>query len=326
MKAKQFKLFQCCVAVKGIKNGIIIDFQRNAIHNVSNQLIDLLAEYSKKSIYELFEDFKASKKLLKKHIRYFIENELVIISDEIDRYPFLSTVFLKPAIIDTLCMELESFDVDLKTFLLRDVNELGINYMKLILKKDEINNLNKILSVLETSKIKGIVLYLEFNIKIAEELETLVINNPRISQVVFCNSIQGLTLSNCDGKFYFENLSLEELFDNKTIESVNDFVLNQNIYNEALQYNLMFNKSLFIDSLGHVKKYRGDLEIYGNIKIEKINNILENKDFYAFWNISKDQTEVCKDCEFRYICPDGRIPYKMNSENLYYKHKTACNY
>lgn len=42
------------------------------------------------------------------------------------------------------------------------------------------------------------------------------------------------------------------------------------------------------------------------------------------WNITKDQIEVCKNCEFRYICPDNRIPLKRK-ENDYY-HQTDCNY
>ena len=39
------------------------------------------------------------------------------------------------------------------------------------------------------------------------------------------------------------------------------------------------------------------------------------------WDITKDKIEICKDCEFRYVCPDHRIPFKEKEENQYYKYK-----
>jgi radical SAM protein with 4Fe4S-binding SPASM domain len=93
-----------------------------------------------------------------------------------------------------------------------------------------------------------------------------------------------------------------------------------------LQRNLMFNKSVYIDGLGNVKRHREDEEMYGNIVSADLVEIIENKSFNFFWEVTKDQIEVCKDCEFRYICPDGRIPFKTNSKDEYYKYKTTCKY
>lgn len=51
-----------------------------------------------------------------------------------------------------------------------------------------------------------------------------------------------------------------------------------------------------------------------------------NQKIKEFWGINKDKIKVCKDCEFRYICPDGTIPYKENESELFYSTKTVCNY
>jgi hypothetical protein len=40
--------------------------------------------------------------------------------------------------------------------------------------------------------------------------------------------------------------------------------------------------------------------------------------------VRKDDIEVCKDCEFRYICTDCRI-FKNDSNDIYSKPK-KCNY
>lgn len=51
---------------------------------------------------------------------------------------------------------------------------------------------------------------------------------------------------------------------------------------------------------------------------------LEHPDFKKYWYIHKDQIEVCKDCEFRYICTDCRA-YLEDPDNLYSK-PLKCGY
>jgi len=41
-------------------------------------------------------------------------------------------------------------------------------------------------------------------------------------------------------------------------------------------------------------------------------------DFKKYWQIRKDQIEVCKDCEFRHICTDCRA-YTETPDNVYAK-------
>ncbi|WP_291151226.1 grasp-with-spasm system SPASM domain peptide maturase [Flavobacterium sp. UBA7680] len=326
MESYQFKLFQCCIPVKGIKNGIIVDFQRKIIHKVPNQIIDIIEEYSQKNIYDLFADYNASKKILKSYIRYFLDNELIILSNEISAYPAISNDFFNPVILDNICIEIEKESIYLDNFLRLEVNKLGLNSIKIILINNDIESLIKVLDILEDSKIKAIALYLEYNEEILLQLELIIKDNPRILDVVFYNFNDQIENYNSSEKLSFEKSPIEEVLYGKTIENLNSFVLDIDLYNEALKYNLMFNKTLFIDSLGNIKKYKEDLNIYGNIQKDEINEIMLEQDFNLFWRVSKDQIDVCKDCEFRYICPDNRIPYKVDSEELSYKFKTTCNY
>ncbi|MCG8412356.1 MAG: hypothetical protein MI739_13845, partial [Bacteroidales bacterium] len=52
-------------------------------------------------------------------------------------------------------------------------------------------------------------------------------------------------------------------------------------------------------------------------------DVVNSKEFQFYWNISKDQIEVCKDCEFRYICSDCRA-YTKNSN--VYSQPAKCTY
>jgi SPASM domain peptide maturase of grasp-with-spasm system len=326
MRNLQFKLFQCCIPVKGIKNGIIIDFQRKIIHKVPNPVIDILEEYLKKNIYELFKDYNSSSEILKLYIRYFLENELIILSNEIDSYPAINDEFFQPVILDSMFLEIDTVTFHLENFLRLELNKLGLNYLKIILRNNDISNVHKILSALEVSKIKAIVLYLEYSEDILLQLESTVINDPRVLNVVFFNFNHQIDKLVFSEKFIFEELPIEEILYENKIRDLNSFVLDIDLYHEALNFNLMFNKSVFIDLFGNIKRHKEDINNYGNIQKNEIDKIVNKEDFKLFWKISKDQIEICKDCEFRYICPDNRIPYKSNLKALNYDLKSTCNY
>lgn len=63
---------------------------------------------------------------------------------------------------------------------------------------------------------------------------------------------------------------------------------------------------------------------FGNIKDTTLQEALDQPDFKKYWNVTKDQIEVCKDCEFRYICTDCRA-YTEHPENMYAK-PLKCGY
>lgn len=45
---------------------------------------------------------------------------------------------------------------------------------------------------------------------------------------------------------------------------------------------------------------------YGNIRDHSIAEIFRSNEFQKYWDITKDEIHVCKDCEYRYICNDCR--------------------
>lgn len=47
-------------------------------------------------------------------------------------------------------------------------------------------------------------------------------------------------------------------------------------------------------------------QICGNITTHSLSEILQNKLLISYWETTKDQTTICKDCEYRYACHDCR--------------------
>lgn len=52
--------------------------------------------------------------------------------------------------------------------------------------------------------------------------------------------------------------------------------------------------------------YGTEEESFGNIKYNSLEESVIRSGFKKYWNLTKDHIEVCKDCEFRYICTDCR--------------------
>ena len=67
-------------------------------------------------------------------------------------------------------------------------------------------------------------------------------------------------------------------------------------------------------------------KVFGNIHNDNFNllKIIKTNDFRKFWTVKKDDVDVCKDCEFRYICLDCRA-YLSDPNNIYSKPQ-KCNY
>ena len=61
-----------------------------------------------------------------------------------------------------------------------------------------------------------------------------------------------------------------------------------------------------------------------NVREIPIDKIIEEYLIVDFWSVSKDKIEVCKECEYRYVCNDCR-PICVDKNNFYAKDKN-CNY
>lgn len=65
-------------------------------------------------------------------------------------------------------------------------------------------------------------------------------------------------------------------------------------------------------------------ENFGNIKDTALGKVVASQEFKKYWNLNKDQINICKDCEFRYICTDCRA-YIENPDDMYSK-PLKCGY
>ncbi len=63
---------------------------------------------------------------------------------------------------------------------------------------------------------------------------------------------------------------------------------------------------------------------FGNVTTTTLSDALYTEGFRDKWNIRKDQIEVCRDCELRYVCTDCRA-YLSDTSNMFSK-PFKCSY
>ena len=80
-----------------------------------------------------------------------------------------------------------------------------------------------------------------------------------------------------------------------------NFSINIKHFTEAQKHNSCLNHKISIDVNGNIKNCPSMQKSYGNINDTTLTQALNKKGFKDNWYITKDQIEVCKDCEFRYF-------------------------
>lgn len=92
----------------------------------------------------------------------------------------------------------------------------------------------------------------------------------------------------------------------KTIQTKPDFVANKKTCDWNKSHNSCWFGKVAITNEGDVLPcvFARD-QIAGNVKDQNLKEIVENN-ILKFWNLTLDQIDVCKDCEYRYLCHDCR--------------------
>ena len=62
---------------------------------------------------------------------------------------------------------------------------------------------------------------------------------------------------------------------------------------------------------------------YGQIGKDKVKKIVRDAQFMEIWKIKKNDIDVCKSCEFRFICTDCRA---FHQSDVNYLKPAKCTY
>lgn len=117
-----------------------------------------------------------------------------------------------------------------------------------------------------------------------------------------------------------------ENYGSKFLQTRPAFIINRTLFEINRQWNSCWYGKAAITSQGDVLPcVFSRNQIVGNIRKQKLSEIIGNEAPLNFWRLTKDKVEGCKDCEYRYVCEDCR-PWATGITNNLCAKSPRCTY
>ncbi|MBB6368966.1 grasp-with-spasm system SPASM domain peptide maturase [Chryseobacterium shigense] len=329
---RYFNLFSNIMVTKGAGRVLISDLQRNISELYSLEFYEIIEELKNKSIEDILENYDAeSKEFACEYIDLLLEKEYGFITEgNRDRnFPPLSYQFQEPNEIANIFIELNNISVleNIK----QSVENLGVKHLVIYAhQKLSLKEFQEIDAKFSGSVLNGIEVFSPYHDAIDEGfIKNLNQTIKRVYGLVFYGCSKAPVKSGDTFRFYLkfsrENLKISSC--GKV--DLKYFNTNFSKVSEAIHHNSCLHKKIGIDINGHIKNCPLMAESFGNINDISLEKAVTAPGFKKYWNITKDKIEVCKDCEFRYICTDCRAYTErnyINSDGLDISKPLKCGY
>jgi SPASM domain peptide maturase of grasp-with-spasm system len=288
-----------------------------------NEIINQTKGKTINDLLKLYER-KYHKSILQ-HFKQLEKEDLGFYTDDPSQFPDLDLYWDHPSIISNAIIDWTT----LKPKKLNEfIEELGCEAVQLIVPSD-IKKAEAVLKRFDERRVKSIELVTDF-ISPAHSKKFIAMAEKYL-RVFFIYFYGSPEYKEVEGKHNVRIIYLDtrvkaaEAF--KTKPDRWPFVINIPFFTEAQKHHTYFNRKIYIAANGDIKNAPECEEIIGNINTHSIKELIEAIQKEAnqkYWYVSKDKCDVCKYCEFRYMCMDNRIPYQRKNGEWY--HKDECNY
>lgn len=328
--SRYFHLFSCCVPVRGHKKAVICDLQRNIVQPIPATLYEILMNDNDADTITV-EDISRKyghkeRQLIEEYITFLYHNQFGYTSERplsavrLDLSKYEESRAITNAIVD--------FDRTSTHSLLEIVpqlNELHCSALELrYFCPLCCDTLRHELTATLYSSIRSIELLVECCDECTlENILHMKKDFPAIRKITVSSAHEDVVYSGEDISIIF---TTEKIGDERCCGVVNELycIAETQLFIESIHFNSCLNRKISVDRSGWIKNCPSMRDSFGHVSTTKLKEVVEQEAFRKLWKISKDQIEVCRDCELRYVCQDCRA-YITDSKNLYSK-PLKCTY
>lgn len=306
---KYFQLYASCTPVKGSKRSTICDLERRDYHYIPNMLFTLLTEYKSMTLSEIKTTFGSENyEVIDDYYDFLIQYELGFFSETAaESWPDIQENWESPWKLSNAILDIDNYsDYDLAD-LVKQLTEIGCYEIQLRIFGENVTGypILEVLRVIQNSPIRALSIIAPYNYG-SKYIDDLV-NEPRVHRIMFFNAKDNRSESLSNGRLRLQLSTSNEVSPEYCGDCSADFFVPElDFHLEAKQFNSCLNRKVSVDTNGSIKNCPSLKQEYGQIKKKFLSRVIEQKDFQQIWKITKDQIEVCRDCEHRYICPDCR--------------------
>lgn len=328
MRAKYFHLFANCVPVRGALRSTICDLQRDNYELIPNDLFDILTLHAGRPV----DDIKAAyahafDPEIDEYFDWLADKELGFYTNSLQGFPPLHTGYYEPRQVTNAIVDFDAHSHhDLKEIVrklsLHLCEALELRFFHCV----SLSTLETILSdALADCSMRSIEILIgdDNHSYTWEGLASFLHSFKRVKKITIHSSDKDQFRRHDQALVLFtsEKISSEQCCG---LVSPYYFISNMELFVESLHHNSCLNRKISVDRTGAIKNCPSMKNDYGDISSVSLDEVLNKPEFRAVWDISKDQINICRDCEFRYICQDCRA-YTADAGHNYAK-PLKCNY
>lgn len=320
MSKEVIKLYTNCIPVQGASQSIICDLHRNTFDLITSDLYEILIKFDgKKSIEEIKKYYKNKyDEIIDEYFEFLLEKEYIFLTDNPKWYPKIKLKYDFPFEISNTILDRDrTSDYNIyKTFDL--LENLHCKFLEIrFYNETYLQELEEYLNYIDEKQ------YITYSIGFIlpnskettkENLKKLIETHPRISYLIISSSTENELIQPAierGANIIYVKASIENQKCCGVI-SPEYFSSNIKLFTESLHHNSCLHKKMSIDKDGNIKNCPSMPQSFGNVKDTTLEEALQHTDFKKYWNLTKDDIKVCKDCEFRYICTDCRAYTEHN--------------
>lgn len=321
------KLFSSCIPVKGYQRSFIYDLQRPTESNaIPNDLYEILTNSQSKTIEEICAEYgHAYDDTIIGYFNFLLDNEFAydFQKHEVDNFPPINMIWKSPSVVTNSIIFMPNNKLCNARNIFLQLSDLQCDAIQVcLIGNTSTENIRYIGEQLNDLRILSAEILLNNSEKIdTSTIMEIISQYPRIQYVGIgdtcaINETYDKTLHAFSSPIDFNNgcgkISSEY------------FTVNIECFTESQHHNTCLNRKVCIDAEGNIKNCPAMAKSYGNIKDTTLEEAINKPGFKDLWYICKDQIDVCKDCEFRYMCTDCRCFIK-DPDNIY-SQPAKCTY
>ncbi|ELR73132.1 Radical SAM domain protein [Fulvivirga imtechensis AK7] len=334
-------LFTDCLLTKGVVNATICDTTRGTIDIIPAAYYELLEElkvYPLSHVYDKYNE--GTHEHITDFIRFLLKKEYAILLNDKKFFPEIKREWRSPEKINNAIIDINSLRLDFRS-IIEQLDDLNCQVIQLRIYSNlySLDELSMIINLMRDTSIKGVEILIKYAPEYQEKdyilffeshilISSLHIHSAPIDKTVGIDfGYKGKSktaLASIKTKIYFIK---EQIVDSTKCGEIKKSYFCLNSVSDIMHnscYNSCLNKKIAIDVNGEIKNCPSMTKSFGNINKDTLQEVYSQSTFKELWNVTKDQIDGCKVCEFRLVCSDCRA-FLENPQNKHSK-PLKCGY
>jgi SPASM domain peptide maturase of grasp-with-spasm system len=305
-----FRLYAHCIPVRGAQRSTVCDLQRREWHLVPNGLHEILTLHRDRTREELHALYgEGSAPVIDEYFAFLEENELGWWTDEPERFPPLDCSWDAPARVTNAIVDADAASRHDYASLFAQLEALGCRALQLrIFDPWSLERLEQVLALADTGRIRSLEVMVPYDPAWTDEaLLEFCGRHPRLVSLFVHGAPERRVVN-------LSTFAVAVVYRPEAVHSETHcgevhpgyFMASIGGFTEAQDHNSCLNRKLSVDRRGDIRNCPSMPRAFGNAAHTPLAEALERPGFRDLWSVTKDQVEVCRDCEFRYLCTDCR--------------------